>query len=63
MEHGEEDGSLDVELIAASLQELLDNVLASGLSPEPLKDQCGADAVSVYPSGDGSSFSEAGLFR
>ena len=49
MEHGEEDGALDVELVAASLEELLDDVPAAGLLPEPLEDEGGADA----PGGDG----------
>ena len=41
MQDGEEDGPLDVELEAASLQELLDDVPAAGLLPEPLEDQGG----------------------
>ena len=49
MEDGEEDRPLDVELEAASLQELLDDVAAAGLLPEPLEDQGGSDA----PGGDG----------
>jgi hypothetical protein len=44
MEDGEEDRPLDIELEAASLQELLDNVAAAGLVPEPLEDQGGSDA-------------------
>src|SRR3954453_11259254 len=44
MEDGEEDRPLDVELEAASLQELLDDVAAAGLLPEPLEDEGGADA-------------------
>ena len=44
MEDGEEDGPLDVELEAASLQELLDDLAAAGLLPEPLEDQGGSDA-------------------
>ena len=39
MEDGEEDGPLDVELEAASLQELLDDAAAAGLLPEPLEDR------------------------
>jgi hypothetical protein len=39
MQDGEEDGPLDVELEAASLQELLDDVATAGLVPEPLR--CG----------------------
>ena len=45
MQDGEEDGPLDVELEAASLQELLDDLLAAGLLPEPLEDQGGSDAA------------------
>jgi hypothetical protein len=44
MEDGEEDGPLDVELEAASVQQLLDDVLAPGLLPEPLDDEGGSDA-------------------
>jgi hypothetical protein len=47
MERGEEDGPLDVELEVAPVQELLDDVLASGLLPEPLEDQGGSDAAGV----------------
>ena len=49
MEDGEEDGPLDGELEVASLQQLLDDVLAAGLLPEPLEDQGRADV----PGGDG----------
>jgi len=49
MEHGEEDGPLHVELEAATAQEPLDDLLASGLLPESLEDQGRADASS----GDG----------
>ena len=49
MQDGEEDRPLDVELEAASGQELLDDVAAAGLLPEPLEDQGGSDA----PCGDG----------
>ena len=49
MEHGEEDGALDVEFIASCIEELLDDVPAAGLLPEPLEDEGGADA----PGGDG----------
>ena len=45
MQDGEEDGPLDVEPEAASLQELLDDPLAPGLSPEPLEDEGGSDAA------------------
>src|SRR3954471_12571769 len=45
MQDGEEDRPLEVELEAASLQESLDDPLAAGLSPEPLKDEGGADAA------------------
>ena len=38
-------GPLDVELEAASLQELLDDPSAAGLLPEPLEDQGGSDAA------------------
>src|SRR3954447_22611916 len=44
MQDGEEDGPLDVELEAASGQELLDDVAAAGLLPEPLEDQGRSDA-------------------
>ena len=44
MEDRQEDGPLDVALEAASVQELLDDPLASGLLPEPLEDQGGSDA-------------------
>ena len=47
MQDGEEDGPLDVELEAASLQELLDDLLAAGLLPEPLEDEGRADAAGV----------------
>src|SRR5665647_2232818 len=46
MEHGEEDGPLDVELEAASLQQLLDDPLTAGLLPEPLEDENRPDALS-----------------
>jgi hypothetical protein len=49
MEDGEEDRPLDVEPEAASVAELLDDVAAAGLLPEPLEDQGGAAA----PGGDG----------
>ena len=53
MEDGEEDRPLDVELEAASVEELLDDVAAAGLLPEPLEDQGGPD-----PSGgDGGDLS------
>src|SRR5436305_7393620 len=45
MQGGEEDRPLEVELEAASLQELLDDPLAPGLSPEPLEDEGGSDAA------------------
>src|SRR4051794_199469 len=44
MQDGQEDRPLDVELEAASLQELLDDVAAAGLLPESLEDQGGSDA-------------------
>jgi hypothetical protein len=44
MEDGEEDGPLDLELEAASVEELLDDSLAPRLLPEPLEDQGGSDA-------------------
>ena len=53
MQDGEEDGPLDVELEAASLQQLLDDPLAAGLLPEPLEDQGGSDV----PGGDGGELS------
>ncbi len=49
MEHGEEDGPLDVELEAACLQKLLDDPLTAGLLPEPLEDEDRPDV----PGGDG----------
>ena len=39
MQHGKEDGSLDVELETAPCQKLLDDALAAGLLPEPAKDR------------------------
>src|SRR6516164_553580 len=45
MEHGQEDGPLEWELIAATLEELSDHVLAAGLLPEPLEDQPRTDAA------------------
>jgi hypothetical protein len=45
MQDGEEDGPLDSELEAASVEELLDDVLTPGLLPEPLEDQGGSDAA------------------
>ncbi len=53
MQHGEEDGPLDVELEAASFQQLLDDPLAAGLLPEPLEDEDGPDV----PGGDGGELS------
>jgi hypothetical protein len=53
VQDGQEDGSLDVELEAASLQELLDDPLTSRLLPEPLEDQSGSDAAG----GDGRELS------
>ena len=44
MQDGEEDGPLDGELEAATLQQLLDHMLAAGQLPEPLEDQGRADA-------------------
>src|SRR5512135_986709 len=49
MQDSEEDGPLDVELEAPSVQKLLDHSLAPRLFPEPLNDQGGSDA----PGGDG----------
>ena len=46
-------GPLDVELEAASLQELLDDPLAAGLLPEPLEDEGRSDAAG----GDGRELS------
>jgi hypothetical protein len=43
MEDRQEDGPLDVELEAASVQEFLDDPLASGLLPETLEDEGRAD--------------------
>src|SRR5271165_4232148 len=43
VENGEEDSSLDGELEASSLQQLLDDMLAAGQLPEPLEDQGRAD--------------------
>ena len=53
MQDGEEDGPLDVELEAASLQQLLDHPLAAGLLPEPLEDEGRPDV----PGGDGGELS------
>jgi hypothetical protein len=44
MEDGKKDGPLDIELEAASVEELLDDSLAPRLLPEPLEDQGGSDA-------------------
>jgi hypothetical protein len=44
MEHRQEDGPLDIELEAATVQEPLDDPLAAGLLPEPLEDQGRPDA-------------------
>ena len=43
VQDGEEDSSLDGELEAATLQQLLDHMLAAGQLPEPLEDQGRAD--------------------
>ena len=43
MQDGEEDGPLEGELEAASLEQLLDDVPAAGRLPEPLEDQGRAD--------------------
>jgi hypothetical protein len=53
MQDGQEDRPLDVELEAASVQELVDGVLAPSLLPESLKDQGRPDA----PGGDGGESS------
>src|SRR6516165_7231104 len=45
MEDRQEDGALDGELMAATLEELSDHMLAAGLLPEPLEDQPRADAA------------------
>src|SRR5512135_2905960 len=45
MQDGEEDGPLDVELEPAALQQSLDDLLTSGLLPEPLEDQGRPDAL------------------
>ena len=49
VQDGEEDGPLDGELEASSLQELPEDVPAAGELPEPLEDQGRADV----PDGDG----------
>ena len=59
MQDSEEDGPLDVALEAPSVQELLDDVLAPGLLPEPLEDEGGSDASS----GDGRELSLADLLQ
>jgi len=43
VQHAEEDGPLDGELEAASLEQLLDHMLAAGHLPEPLEDQSRAN--------------------
>src|SRR3974377_1539418 len=43
VQDGEEDGPLDGELEAATLQQLLDHMLAASQLPEPLEDQGRAD--------------------
>ena len=43
VQDGQEDGPLDGELEAASLQQLLDDMLTAGQLPEPLEDQGRAD--------------------
>ena len=53
VQDGEEDGPLDVELEAASFEELLDDPPAPRLLPEPLEDQGGSDAAG----GDGRKLS------
>ena len=53
MQDGQEDRPLDVELEAASVQELLDDPLAPGLLPETLEDEGGSDASG----GDGRELS------
>jgi hypothetical protein len=45
MEYRQEDRPLDIALEAASVQELLDDTLASGLLPESLEDQGRPDAA------------------
>ena len=45
MQDGQEDRSLDVELEAAAVEELLDDPLAPRLAPESLEDEGGADAA------------------
>src|SRR5262249_60034970 len=45
VQHGEEDRPLEVELEAASVEELAEDLLASGIAPEPLEDQGAADAA------------------
>ena len=45
MEDRQEDGALDGELMAATLEELSDHMLAAGLLPDPLEDQRRADAA------------------
>ena len=53
MQHGEKYGVLDIELEAASVQELLDDLLTAGLAPEPLEDEDRTDV----PCGDGGELS------
>ena len=45
MQDRQKDGALDRELETSSTQNLLDNGLAAGLAPQPIKQQRGADCV------------------
>ena len=47
MQDRQKDGALDRELKTSSTQKLLDNGLAAGLAPQPIKQQRGADASAV----------------
>ena len=47
MQDGEKDGALDRKLETPSPEKLLDNGLAAGLAPQPIKQQRSADAPAV----------------
>src|ERR1019366_7464380 len=53
VQDGEEDGPFDVELEAASFQQLRDHLLTAGLAPESLEDEDRPDV----PCGDGGELS------
>jgi hypothetical protein len=59
VQDGQEDRPLDVALETASLQELLEDVLAPGLLPETLEDEGGSEASG----GEGRELSLSGPFQ